>query len=111
MSKLYAILERINACARSTSVIGGESILNALQIIESWACQINGACQEIEEGIRQLRGLQDRQCLPDDLTAVQELRQESSLLMQALAATLESVGKSGCLLFTNGKYMNSGKWF
>lgn len=61
--------------------------------------------------MRELRGLQGRQCLPDDLTAVHELRQESNLLIQALATTLESVGRSECLLFTNGKSINSDNWF
>ncbi|EAL18568.1 hypothetical protein CNBJ2090 [Cryptococcus deneoformans B-3501A] len=104
LSKLYAILERLNICARSTSVIGGQSVLNALQITESWACQIDGALREIEDGVRQFRGLQGRQCLPDDLISVRELRQESSLLIRALATTLESVGRSECLLFTNEEY-------
>ncbi|WVQ75947.1 hypothetical protein IAR50_005582 [Cryptococcus sp. DSM 104548] len=100
LSKLEAILQRFRLCSESQSMTGGSLIVQSFGTAQAAACQIHRALTEVEDGVRQLRELQGRQCRNEDLAAVHDLRQETTLLTQALSKTLDSVTDSGCSLFT-----------
>ncbi|WVF69714.1 hypothetical protein IAT40_004493 [Kwoniella sp. CBS 6097] len=101
LAKVTAIVDRFAHCAQSTAVAGGRPILDALIEAEANASQIHSALREVEEGIRQIRDLQGLSLRPGDTTAIHELRQETSLLIQAVSLVLKSIRSAGCLLFTH----------
>ncbi|ODO08666.1 midasin [Cryptococcus wingfieldii CBS 7118] len=100
LTKLEAILQRFRHCSEAESMISGASVVQAFETAQASASQIHRALAETEEGMRQLRELQGRQCRNEDLAAVHDLRQETNLLSQALSKTLDSVTDSTCSLFT-----------
>ncbi|WVQ83143.1 hypothetical protein IAT38_005281 [Cryptococcus sp. DSM 104549] len=104
LAKLACLLDRITLCAKSASVTGGAPVFDALKAAESSASQIHSALREVEDGIRQLRELQGRQVQAIDLEAVHELRQETTLLVQALSLALNSAKDAECLLFTQDEH-------
>ncbi|WWD21566.1 hypothetical protein CI109_106052 [Kwoniella shandongensis] len=101
LSKLSTMLERFRHCSKSTSIASGQTLFDSLVEAESNTCQIHNALREVEEGIRQLRELQGVQVQTNDLTALHELRQETSLLIKALSLALDQAKSAQCFLFTH----------
>ncbi|WRT64694.1 uncharacterized protein IL334_001628 [Kwoniella shivajii] len=101
LAKISSILHRIRHCGQSTSISGSQAILSALIEAEAFTSQIHGALREVEDGIRQLRELRGTQVRTDDTTVLHELRQETSILVQALSLALDLSKHSGCLIFTD----------
>ncbi|WWC86817.1 uncharacterized protein L201_001696 [Kwoniella dendrophila CBS 6074] len=103
LTQLSAILNRLRHCAQSSSLAGSQSILDDLIQAESTTTEIHTALVEIEEGIRQLRELQGVQVKSNDMVVLHELRQETTLLVQALSLALDSSNGSNCLIFTQAE--------
>ncbi|WWD07578.1 hypothetical protein V865_005679 [Kwoniella europaea PYCC6329] len=101
--QLSSILSRLRLCASSPSVAGGQALSNALTEAELSASQMHSSLREIEEGIRHLRELQGAQADSVDTTVLHELRQETTLLIQALSSALNSSKDSDSLIFTEAE--------
>ncbi|OCF32527.1 midasin [Kwoniella heveanensis BCC8398] len=100
LAKVTSIVDRLAHCAKSSAVAGGRPILDALIEAEANASQIHSALREVEEGIRQLRDLQGVHPPSEETAVIHELRQETTLFVEAVSLVLKSVRSSGCLLFT-----------
>ncbi len=82
---LSQLVSRLKHCASAESLAGGDALAQALINAEVDVRALHDAVKEVEEGVRHFRELEGRQPGQDELVPLHELRQESSLLAQALS--------------------------
>ena len=82
---------------------GGPALLDSFIHAERSCRYLSDALRETEEGMQQVRDLQQATLAPRDIEGVQQLRQEFTSLIDALSIVTSAAQASRCVLFTQGE--------
>ena len=111
LQSLRYLVQRMEHCARSSSVFDGRKELQFIESVYKRGCQLHQALMEVQLAIDDLRHLQGQPPSPEDLNIIQRHQGQLGVIVSQMAAVCHALYLSGCPLITEGgsSYLESAE--